>query len=177
MSLKSQWRLPGPSSSCLVVWWHDEAARDARRRLPLGTALFLVRTWLRSNRLALRRIDEALGQQFVERSPRMDRDGDVERLGQRLVEALKSGKLVVVQAPAASKAEQGVPASAKRDADEAPGVTVMVVDETGTPVPNADYRIQTTQGVVQGTVDSEGRARKPGASLTDASEVKFTLTK
>lgn len=175
--LNSQWTLPGPSSTYQVVWWYDEAAKDTSRHVPMGTVMSLLRKWRVSCRLTLRRIDEALGGEPAGKSSRIESDRDVERLGNRIAEALRRGRMFVVRtlpadaapAPSTGASSHGMLTSGKRKS-----VTVVVVDEAGELVPGARYRIRTGGSIREGSLDSQGAAREDNVDLD---KLEITLLK
>ncbi|WP_309896148.1 hypothetical protein [Archangium sp.] len=174
--LNSQWTLPGPSSTYHVVWWYAEAAKDTSRHVPMGTVQSLLRKWLVSCRLTLRSIDEALGGAPVGSATRLERAWDVEQLGNRIAEALRSGRMVVVgELPAdASRSSTGGASHESRTPGKPKAVTVMVVDEAGNLVPDARYRLKTGSSLREGAVNSQGQARE---SNVDLDKLEITLLK
>lgn len=174
LHVESRWHLPGPSSTYLVVWWYDEVAKEPRHHVPVGVVLSRLPRWLRSCRLTLRRIDAALGGGPSRSASRIESDRDVEQLGKRIAEAIRMGKLAVVRAPSTRSGVKGAPWLAPSTASEGVSATILVVDETGAPVPNAGYRIETADGIREGSVDSRGQAREERLIADDH---RITLTK
>jgi len=174
LHLDSQWTLPGPSATYRVVWWYDEAAKDTSRHVPIGTVMSLLRRGLRSYRLTLRRIDEALGGQPVDKISRRESDWELDQLGQRIAAAIRTGKMVVVRALPADASSPGNSSQHPGTPGNGRSVTVMVVDETGEVVPSARYRIRTGGSIREGTVDSQGEGREDNVDLN---KLEITLLK
>jgi hypothetical protein len=94
--MSKHWILPGPSSPCRVVWWHDEAAKATFRHFSLTQVRGLLEGWLLSRRQILKEIDAELeGQLSLESVQTKIKKGD-EPLKARLSVAFESGLLVVL---------------------------------------------------------------------------------
>ncbi|WP_232293085.1 SH3 domain-containing protein [Stigmatella aurantiaca] len=88
--------MPGPSSSYLVVWWYDAAAKDTSRRVSPSFVRGALDGWLRSRRQSLREIYVALEGGRSTNLSAAGRDIRDEQLKKSIGEAFLAGKLVAL---------------------------------------------------------------------------------
>jgi hypothetical protein len=97
---KEQWLIKESSSvSYQIVWWHDERARDSNNRLSPFSAIASIGDLLFSRRMLLREICEALGDHPTTSlvAPGIGRDKEPTALKNLVVEAFRTGRLVVLK--------------------------------------------------------------------------------
>jgi hypothetical protein len=94
--VNTQWKLPGPASAYLIVWWHDAAAQDTGRRVSPLSVISQLDTWAVSRRLALQEIDGALGGPSFQRPALPWSEGRARLLKERIASAFKEGWLVAL---------------------------------------------------------------------------------
>ncbi|HLL06256.1 MAG TPA: hypothetical protein VK539_37130 [Myxococcaceae bacterium] len=121
-SRSAQWRLSSKSAFHLVVWWHDEEAKDTRRHVSLPAALQLLERWMETHKLALREIDEALGETSSLLLSTGVRTASAEERKKRIAEALRSRRLIVLGPPEAAQAPAS-PGSPEASRPPAPSAT------------------------------------------------------
>jgi hypothetical protein len=93
----AQWKLRGQSSSYLIVLWHDQAASDLARHVPLLSALGQLDHWVASRRLTLQEIAEVLEDLPSERLSLARKARPTEYLRECIASAFRTGKLVALK--------------------------------------------------------------------------------
>jgi hypothetical protein len=93
----TQWKLSGPSSAYLIVWWYDAAAQDTRRRVSPFSIIAQLDGWAVSRRLALREIDGALRGPSSQQQALPWNEDHARLLKERIASAFKAGWLVALR--------------------------------------------------------------------------------
>jgi hypothetical protein len=94
--MPQQWTLPGPTAPYLVVWSYDAAAQDGGRRVPVFTLFVLLKSWVHSRRNVIRQIYDALEHTESLRLSGLRGIPSDEQLRERLAEAFRSNRLIVL---------------------------------------------------------------------------------
>lgn len=171
---KPRWQLPGPSVPYLVVWRHDEAARDTRRCVSPETALKQLDNWAISHHTTLLEMAAALQNKPPSTSAsRVEHLWFNAQLKSRIAAAIQAGRLVVLEAelpPPSSMPKKGAaPAGPQAGATPttAPAVARQVTykfDLTSSSSLRMPYAVA-INGVVVKHADKPGSI-KSGKSVT-----------
>jgi hypothetical protein len=97
-SSTKRWILPGKTSSYLIVWPSDEAAKDIRRHVPPEAVLQQLARWLSTRPLILQEIDEALGGAPQQGRPTAGTNKRNHQIQERIANAFREGRVIALQA-------------------------------------------------------------------------------